>query len=191
MRRALGQRRRRQPATSRWSPSRGARGTSVILHLRDDAQEYLQTWKVKNIVNKYSDHISLPIQMEKEEWKDGELINPTTKNGGASRRHGQDRRMGNREQGQRPCGPAPRKTSPTRSTTSSTSSHQPRPRAALADLGHNRVEGSTEYTQLLYIPSKAPFDLWNRDKKGGLKLYVKRVFIMDDAEALLPATCAS
>ena len=57
--------------------TREARGTSVILHLRDDAQDYTQTWKVKNIINKYSDHISLPIQMEKEEWKDGELINPS------------------------------------------------------------------------------------------------------------------
>jgi len=62
--------------------SREARGTSVILHLRDDASDYLQTWKVKGIINKYSDHISLPILMEKEEWKDGELINPSDENGG-------------------------------------------------------------------------------------------------------------
>jgi molecular chaperone HtpG len=64
------------------SITRGARGTSVILHLRDDAQDYAQAWKVKGIINKYSDHISLPIQMEKEEWKDGELINASDENGG-------------------------------------------------------------------------------------------------------------
>ncbi|OYU45659.1 MAG: molecular chaperone HtpG, partial [Burkholderiales bacterium PBB4] len=64
------------------SITREARGTSVILHLRDDAQDYAQAWKVKGIINKYSDHISLPIQMEKEEWKDGELINPSDENGG-------------------------------------------------------------------------------------------------------------
>ena len=165
--------------------SRAARGTSVTLHLREDALDYAQAWKVKNIINKYSDHISLPIQMEKEEWKDGELINPSDENGG--RQPGGMVKTGEWE------------------TVNKASAIWSRPKkdvsaeqydefykqishdfeAPLAHT-HNRVEGSTEYTQLLYIPGKAPMDLWNREKKGGLKLYVKRVFIMDDAEALLP-----
>ncbi len=165
--------------------TREARGTSVILHLREDAQDYTQTWKVKNIINKYSDHISLPIQMEKEEWKDGELIDPNDEKGG--RQPGGMVKTGEWE------------------TVNKASAIWTRPKkditgeqydefykqishdfeAPLAHT-HNRVEGSTEYTQLLYIPGKAPMDLWNREKKGGLKLYVKRVFIMDDAEALLP-----
>ncbi|MBK6322097.1 molecular chaperone HtpG [Candidatus Aalborgicola defluviihabitans] len=164
---------------------RAERGTSVTLHLREDALDYAQAWKVKNIINKYSDHISLPILMEKEEWKDGELINPSDEAGG--RQPGGMVKTGEWE------------------TVNKASAIWSRPKkdisaeqydefykqishdfeAPLAHT-HNRVEGSTEYTQLLYIPGKAPMDLWNRDKKGGLKLYVKRVFIMDDAEALLP-----
>ena len=165
--------------------SRVQRGTSVILHLREDAQDYTQTWKVKNIINKYSDHISLPIQMEKEEWKDGELINPSDDKGG--RQPGAMVKTGEWE------------------TVNKASAIWTRPKKDISQEQydefykqishdfetplahtHNRVEGSTEYTQLLYLPGKAPMDLWNREKKGGLKLYVKRVFIMDDAEALLP-----
>jgi len=165
--------------------TREARGTSVILHLREDAMDYTQSWKVKGIINKYSDHISLPIQMEKEEWKDGELITPGDEAGG--RQPGAMVKTGEWE------------------TVNKANAIWSRPKkdisqeqyddfykqishdfeAPLAHT-HNRVEGSTEYTQLLYIPGKAPMDLWNRDKKGGLKLYVKRVFIMDDAESLLP-----
>ncbi len=86
--------------------TRAQRGTSVILHLRDDAEEYLNAWKLKQVIAKYSDHISLPILMEKEEWKDGELT--PQDEGGPARRHGQDRRVGNRQQGQRPVD-APKK----------------------------------------------------------------------------------
>lgn len=156
--------------------TRPERGTSVTLHLRDDASDYLGAWKLKGIIGKYSDHISLPILMQKEEWKEGE-----------------DNKGGEMV------------TTDEWETVNKASALWSRPKkditpeqydefykqishdheAPLAHT-HNRVEGSTEYTQLLYIPAKAPFDLWNRDKKGGLKLYVKRVFIMDDAEALLP-----
>jgi molecular chaperone HtpG len=165
--------------------TRDKRGTSIILHLREDAMEYASAWKIKSIINKYSDHISLPILMEKEEWKDGELINPSDENGG--RQPGAMVKTGEWE------------------TVNKASAIWTRPKKDITDeqydefyrqishdfeaplaRTHNRVEGSTEYTQLLYIPGKAPMDLWNRDKKGGLKLYVKRVFIMDDAEALLP-----
>jgi len=165
--------------------TREARGTSVILHLRDDAQDYTQAWKVKGIINKYSDHISLPIQMEKEEWKDGELINPSDENGG--RQPGAMVKTGEWETVNKANAiwSRPKKdvTQEQYDDFYKAISHDFE--APLAHT-HNRVEGSTEYTQLLYIPGKAPMDLWNRDKKGGLKLYVKRVFIMDDAEALLP-----
>ena len=165
---------------------RAERGTRVILHLREEALDYANTWKLKEIVGKYSDHISLPILMEKEEWKDGELIDPS-----------------NEEAGRQPGGMV--KTGEWE-TINKASALWTRPKKDItneqyADFykqisrdfeapltwTHNRVEGSTEYTQLLYIPSKAPQDLWNRDKKAGIKLYVKRVFIMDEAEALMPS----
>ncbi len=164
---------------------RAERGTSVILHLRDDAEDYLNNWKIKSIISKYSDHISLPILMEKEEWKDGELINPSDEAGG--RQPGAMVKTGDWET----VNKANAIWSRAKKDISADEynefykqiSHDFE--APLA-YTHNRVEGSTEYTQLLYIPGKAPFDLYNRDKRGGVKLYVKRVFIMDDAESLLP-----
>jgi len=166
--------------------TREARGTSVILHLRDDAQDYAQAWKVKGIINKYSDHISLPIQMEKEEWKDGELINPSDENGG--RQPGAMVKTGEWETVNKANAIWARaKKDVTQEQYDDFYKQISHDFEAPLAHTHNRVEGSTEYTQLLYIPSKAPMDLWNRDKKGGLKLYVKRVFIMDDAEALLPS----
>ena len=148
------------------------RGTDIILHLRPEEEEFLQSWKLRSIVGKYSDHISLPILMQKEEWSAevGEYVAKDeweTINQAAALW--------------------------TRSKADITPeqyvefykqiSHDSE--APLAHT-HNRVEGRSEYTQLLYVPAKAPYDMWNRDKRGGLKLYVKRVFIMDEAEALLP-----
>ena len=157
--------------------TRAERGTSIILHLRDDADEYLNGWKLKQIIGKYSDHISLPIQMLKEEWKEGENDQP-----------GEMVTTGEWETVNKASAlwTRPKKdiTKEEYETFYQNISHDYE--APLA-WSHNRVEGSTEYTQLLYVPAKAPFDLWNRDKKGGLKLYVKRVFIMDEAEALLPS----
>ncbi|MEY2661465.1 MAG: molecular chaperone HtpG [Pseudomonadota bacterium] len=153
-----------------------ARGTRVILHLREDADEYLSTWKIKSIIAKYSDHISLPILMRKEEWREGENDQPgemvltdeweTVNKANA-------------------LWSRPRKdiTQAQYDDFYKAISHDFE--APLAH-SHNRVEGSTEYTQLLYLPAKAPFDLWNREKRAGIKLYVKRVFIMEDAEALMP-----
>ncbi len=165
--------------------TREARGTSVILHLRDDAQDYAQAWKVKGIINKYSDHISLPIQMEKEEWKDGELINPSDENGG--RQPGAMVKTGEWETVNKASAIWTRaKKDITQEQYDDFYKQISHDFEAPLAHTHNRVEGSTEYTQLLYIPGKAPMDLWNRDHKAGLKLYVKRVFIMDDAEALLP-----
>jgi molecular chaperone HtpG len=167
------------------SISRAARGTSVTLHLREDAMDYAQTWKVKGIINKYSDHISLPILMEKEEWKDGDLIDPN------------DEKVGRQPGGMVKTGEweTVNKANAIWARAKKDISQEQYDdfykqishdfEAPLAHT-HNRVEGSTEYTQLLYIPGKAPMDLYNREKTAGIKLYVKRVFIMDEAEALMP-----
>ena len=148
------------------------RGTDVILHLRDEEAEFLSTWKLKSIVSKYSDHISLPILMKKEEWDDEakkqvvkdewETVNKAAALWARSKSDVTDAEY--------------------QDFYKQISYDSEAPLA----YTHNRVEGRTEYTQLLYVPAKASFDLWNRDKRGGVKLYVKRVFIMDDAEALMP-----
>ena len=165
--------------------TRPERGTSVILHLRDDAMDYASAWKVKGIINKYSDHISLPIMMEKEEWKDGELINPSDENGG--RQPGAMVKTGEWETVNKANAIWARaKKDITQEQYDEFYKQISHDFEAPLAHTHNRVEGSTEYTQLLYIPGKAPMDLYNREKSAGVKLYVKRVFIMDDAEALLP-----
>lgn len=156
--------------------TREQRGTSVILHLREDAREFLNGWKLKQLITKYSDHISLPILMEKEEWKDGENDQP-----GAMVKTGEWEAVNKA---------SALWTRPKKDITDEqyvefykAISHD---FEAPLTWSHNRVEGNAEYTQLLYIPAKAPFDLYQRDKHAGIKLYVKRVFIMDDAEALMP-----
>ena len=159
------------------SITREMRGTSITLHLRDDAMDYANGWRIKSIISKYSDHISLPILMPKEEWKDGE----DGKDGGMVA-------TGEWETVNKASAlwtRAKKDITPEQYTEFYKQiAHDSE--APLA-WSHNRVEGATEYTQLLYIPTKAPHDLWNRDKKAGIKLYVKRVFIMDEAEALMPA----
>jgi molecular chaperone HtpG len=166
--------------------NRAERGTSVILHLREEALDYANTWKLKEIVGKYSDHISLPILMEKEEWKDGELIEPNNEEGG--RQPGGMVKTGEWETINKASALWTRsKKDITDEQYADFYKQISRDFEAPLTWTHNRVEGSTEYTQLLYIPSKAPQDLWNRDKKAGIKLYVKRVFIMDEAEALMPS----
>jgi molecular chaperone HtpG len=161
------------------------RGTKIILHLRDDAEEYLSAWKLKSVINKYSDHISLPIRMRKEEWKDGELIEGDPSGG---RQPGEmvltDEWETVNQANALWARPKQEGTDEQHAEFYKHISHDFEPPLAWS---HNRVEGSTEYTQLLYIPGKAPMDLFNREKKAGLKLYVKRVFIMDDAEALMPS----
>jgi molecular chaperone HtpG len=166
--------------------TRAERGTSVILHLREEALDYANTWKLKEIVGKYSDHISLPILMEKEEWKDGELIEPNNEEGG--RQPGGMVKTGEWETINKASALWTRpKKDITEEQYADFYKQISRDFEAPLTWTHNRVEGSTEYTQLLYIPAKAPQDLWNRDKKAGIKLYVKRVFIMDEAEALMPS----
>jgi len=149
-----------------------SRGTCVTLHLRADEDEFLDGWRLRETLRRYSDHISIPVQMRKEEY------NEKTE---------QQEKTDEWE------------------TVNQASALWTRPRNEITDeqyiefykhiahdfedplaWTHNRVEGRSEYTQLLYIPKRAPFDLWDRDAKHGLKLYVKRVFIMDDAQQLLP-----
>ncbi len=155
---------------------RAARGTSVILHLRDDAADYLEGWQIRQIVGKYSDHISLPIKMEKEEWKEGENDQP-----------GEMVKTGEWETVNQASAlwTRPKKDITDEQYTSFYQQISHDPEAPLS-WSHNKVEGSTEYTQLLYLPGKAPHDLYNREKVAGVKLYVKRVFIMDDADSLMP-----
>ena len=149
------------------------RGTDVILHLREGEDEFLSAWKLRGIVGKYSDHISLPILMQKEEW-DQEKGEHVVKDEWET------------------VNKAAALWARSKSDITEEQYHDFYKQISFdseAPLAftHNRVEGRSEYTQLLYVPAKAPYDLWNRDKRGGLKLYVKRVFIMDDAEALLPS----
>ncbi len=156
---------------------RAERGTSITLHLKDDALDYLNAWKLKGVINKYSDHISLPILMEKEEWQEGENDQP-----------GEMAKTGEWETVNQAAALWTRAkkdiTQEQYDEFYKQISYDQNPPLATT---HNRVEGSTEYTQLLFIPAKAPMDMFNRDKAAGVKLYVKRVFIMDEAQALMPS----
>jgi len=151
---------------------RTQRGTSVILTLREDEEELLSQWRIKSILQKYSDHISLPILMDKEEWD-------------------ADKKEMVRKDEQETINQASALWTRAKADISESQykefykhvSHDPQDPLVWT---HSRLEGRTEYTLLLYIPAHAPFDLWDRNRRGGIKLYVKRVFIMDDAEQLMP-----
>jgi len=153
--------------------TRAQRGTSITLHLREDKTEYLSRWKLKEIIARYSDHISLPILMQKEEWdadkSEYKMLDEWEAVNSASALWSRAKKDITPEQ----------YTEFYKNLSFDTE--------APLSWSHNRVEGATEYTQLLYLPAKAPADLWNRDRKAGIKLYVKRVFIMDEAESLMPA----
>ena len=148
------------------------RGTSITLHLRAEDDDFLSNFRLKSVLKKYSDHISLPIRMRQEEW-DPEKSEYVTKDDVE--------------------------------TINQASALWTRPKGDITDeqykdfykhvshdfsdplaWTHSRVEGRSEYTQLLFIPKEPPFDLWDRERRAGIKLYVKRVFIMDDAEQLMP-----
>ncbi|WP_413484934.1 molecular chaperone HtpG [Shewanella baltica] len=158
--------------------TKASRGTEITLHLRDEEKEFADDWRLRSIITKYSDHISVPVEMWQEgtperDGPDGEKI-PATE--------GQWKVM------------------------NKATALWMRSKADISDeeyqefykhishdytdallWSHNRVEGKQEYTNLLYIPAKAPWDMWNRDRKHGLKLFVQRVFIMDDAEQFMPS----
>ena len=151
---------------------KAGRGTDVILHLRDGEDDFLSSWKLKQIVRKYSDHITLPIVMKGEKWDEEKKEQVETDED---------------------------------ETINQASALWARPKSEITDeqykefykhvahdfeeplsYVHAKVEGKQEYTQLLYIPQRAPFDMWDRNARHGIKLYVRRVFIMDDAEQLMP-----
>jgi len=157
------------------------RGTDIILHLRDDALDYLQSYKVKQIINKYSDHISLPIQMQKEVWQEEEAAEGETSKGGQYVKTDEWEAINSAS-----ALWTRNKSEITEEQYVEFYKNLSHDFAVPLAWAHNRVEGSTEYTQLLYIPSKAPHDIFTRESKAGIKLYVKRVFIMDDADNLIP-----
>ena len=150
------------------------RGTSVVLHLKKDEKDFAEIYRLRSIVKKYADHISIPVEMEKQDFSSDE-----------------DGKKKSKEKEYE--------------TVNSAKALWTRPRSEIKDeeykefykhvthdftdpldWSHNKVEGKLEYTSLLYIPKRAPYDLWNRDGARGLKLYVQRIFIMDDAEQFLP-----
>lgn len=152
--------------------TRERRGTEIVLHFKEGEDDFLSGWQVREVVRKYSDHVAVPIRMHKEVWND------------------EAKRMKPQEELE---------------VVNQASALWTRPKAEITDeqytefykhlshdfepplaWTHNRVEGRSDYTQLLYVPKRAPFDLWDRSLRRGLKLYVRRVFIMDDAEQLLP-----
>ena len=149
-----------------------SRGTDITLHLREGEDELLSTWKLKSVIRKYSDHISLPILMKKDEW-DEEKKETVVKDEFET-------------VNQASALWARNKADVTPEQYTEFYKHVSHDFEAPLAHTHNRVEGRSEYIQLLYIPARAPFDLWDRNKRGGIKLYVKRVFIMDDAEQLMP-----
>ncbi|MCX7185945.1 MAG: molecular chaperone HtpG [Methylophilales bacterium] len=149
---------------------KGARGTEIILHLRDGEDEFLSDWKLKTIIRKYSDHITLPIVMKKSEWKEGAEVATD------------DDETVNRASALW----ARNKNDISEDEYKEFYKHVSHDFEAPLAWSHSRVEGNQEYISLLYIPTKAPFDLYDRERRHGIKLYVKRVFIMEDAEKLMP-----
>lgn len=148
------------------------RGTSVTLHLREEEDEFLSGWKLREILRRYSDHISLPIQMLKEEWSEEKSAQVKTTEWETVN---QANALWTRA-----------KNEITDEQYKEFYKHVSHDFEDPLAWTHNRVEGRSEYTQLLFVPKRAPFDLWDRDGRRGVKLYVKRVFIMDDADQLLP-----
>ena len=147
-----------------------SRGTDVILHLREDEKEFLNEWRLRDIIGKYSDHIGLPVEMLTKEYDDegkeiGEKWEKINKSDALWTRS---------------------KNEISDDEYKEFYKHLSHDFADPLLWAHNKVEGNQEYTSLLYVPSKAPWDLFNREHKHGLKLYVQRVFIMDDAEQFMP-----
>ena len=146
------------------------RGTEIVLHLREGEDEFLNDWKLKSIIRKYSDHITLPIVMKASEWKDGEQV-PTDEDETVNKASALWARS---------------KSDITEEEYQEFYKHVSHDFENPLAWSHNRVEGNQEYISLLYVPSKAPFDLYDRERSQGIKLYVKRVFILEDAEKLMP-----
>ena len=146
------------------------RGTEIVLHLREGEDEFLNDWKLKSIIRKYSDHITLPIVMKASEWKDGEQV-ATDEDETVNKASALWARA---------------KSDVTEEEYQEFYKHVSHDFENPLAWSHNRVEGNQEYISLLYVPSKAPLDLYDRERSQGIKLYVKRVFILEDAEKLMP-----
>lgn len=158
--------------------TKATRGTKIVLHLRDEEKEFADDWRLRSIITKYSDHISIPVEMYQEgtperEGPDGEKI-PATE--GEWKAMNKATALWTRS-----------KSEVTDEEYKEFYKHISHDYGDPLEWSHNKVEGNQEYTSLLYIPAKAPWDLWNRDRKHGLKLFVQRVFIMDDAEQFMPS----
>ncbi len=151
---------------------KAGRGTDVILHLREGEDEFLSSWKLRQVVRKYSDHITLPILMKKEKWDEEKKEQVATD---------EDETIN-----QASALWARPKSEITEEQYKEFYKHVAHDFEDPLAYVHAKVEGKQEYTQLLYIPQRAPFDLWDRNARHGIKLYVRRVFIMDDAEQLMP-----
>ena len=149
-----------------------ARGTEITLHLREGQEDLLSSWKLKSLIRKYSDHIVQPIVMKKEEWNEEQKKQVVTDE---DETVNQANALWTRS-----------KSDITDDEYTAFYKHVAHDFEDPLAWTHSRVEGRHEYTNLLYIPKNAPFDLWDRNAKHGIKLYVKRVFIMDDAEKLMP-----
>lgn len=155
------------------SIDKAGRGTEVVLHLREDSEEFLNGHKLREVLRRYSDHISLPVEMRKEQWDKDKSEQVKTDEWEAVN---QANALWTRN-----------KSDITDEQYKEFYKHVSHDFDDPLAWTHNRVEGRSEYTQLLFIPKHAPFDMWDRDARRGVKLYVKRVFIMDDAEQLLPS----
>lgn len=157
--------------------TKASRGTEITLHLRDEEKEFADDWRLRSIITKYSDHISVPVEMWQEgtpetEGEDGEKV-PATE--GYWKVMNKATALWMRS-----------KADISDEEYQEFYKHISHDYTDALLWSHNRVEGKQEYTNLLYIPAKAPWDMWNRDRKHGLKLFVQRVFIMDDAEQFMP-----
>ncbi|WMS88179.1 molecular chaperone HtpG [Pleionea litopenaei] len=152
---------------------KAGRGTDIILHLKDSEKEFLNDWRLRSIIGKYSDHISVPVQMLKpaEPAAEGEDPKPSTEFEAVNKATALWTRS---------------KSDISEDEYKEFYKHISHDFTEPMSWAHNKVEGTQEYTSLLYIPKNAPFDLWNRERSRGVKLYVQRVFIMDDAEQFLP-----
>ncbi|MFA7314034.1 MAG: molecular chaperone HtpG [Shewanella sp.] len=158
--------------------TKASRGTEITLHLRDEEKEFADDWRLRSIITKYSDHISVPVEMWQEgsperDGPDGEKI-PATEGQWKVMNKATALWMRN-------------KADISDEEYQEFYKHISHDYTDTLLWSHNRVEGKQEYTNLLYIPAKAPWDMWNRDRKHGLKLFVQRVFIMDDAEQFMPS----
>ena len=177
---------------------RAERGTTVTLHLNEDAEDFLDDWKLRSVVNKFSDHIAMTVEMLEEPPAPPPAAEDADKDGDDKAEDAKDDAAeAEKKEAEKPAPEWKKINTGTalwmrNKSDIKDAEYQEFYKHVSHDFeealvwAHNRVEGSHEYTSLLYIPSRAPFDLWEREQKQGVKLYVRRVFIMDEADKLMP-----